>query len=103
LRDKATELADADCRVFGASFDTPEENKAFHDAQEFPFPLLSDVDHAVGSVYGVTRAPDHPYANYPERISYLIDPSGAIAKSYAVTDIATHAADVLADLKMLQT
>ena len=44
------------------------------------------------------RDPSDPYAAVPKRISYLIDPSGVIAKSYEVTDPAGHAREVLADL-----
>jgi len=88
--------------VFGASFDTPVENRAFRDAQSFGYPLLSDEDKAVGAAYEVVRAPDHPYANFPERHSYLIDPEGVIAKVYDVKDPAGHAAAVLADLAALQ-
>jgi peroxiredoxin len=63
--------------VYGASFDTSADNK-------------------------VIRAPDHQYANFPERFSYLIDPTGNIAKAYNVTDIAGHASEVLADLAALK-
>ncbi len=88
--------------MLGASFDTPAENKAFKDAQSFDYPLLSDVDHAVGAAYEVVRAPDHQYANYPERFSYLIDPTGVIVKSYNVTDVAGHAGEVVTDLAALR-
>jgi peroxiredoxin len=64
--------------------------------------LLSDVDHAVGLAYHVVRPADHQYADYPERHSYLIDDEGVIRRAYAVTDVAAHAADVLADLEELQ-
>ena len=101
MRDKAAEFVTANCRVFGASFDTPDDNKAFKDAQDFGYPLLSDVDRAVGTAYEVVRAPDHKYANFPERHSYLIDPQGVIAKVYDVTDVGGHAAEVLADLAAL--
>jgi thioredoxin-dependent peroxiredoxin len=87
--------------VFGASFDTPAENKAFREAQSFTYGLLSDVDRSVGSAYEVVRSPDNKYADYPERFSYLIDPSGIIAKTYDVTDVGGHAAQVLADLDSL--
>jgi thioredoxin-dependent peroxiredoxin len=89
--------------VLGASFDTTADNLAFALAQEFPFSLLSDPDHSVGAAYEVVRAPDHQYANFPERHSYLIDPAGVIRKSYAVSDVAGHAAHVLADLIALQS
>jgi thioredoxin-dependent peroxiredoxin len=102
LRDSAQQLSELDCIVLGASFDTVEENRAFAVAQEFPFRLLSDVDRVVGSAYEVVRAPGHPYANYPERLSYLIDPAGVVSRSYAVHDVAGHAALVIADLIELQ-
>jgi peroxiredoxin Q/BCP len=88
--------------VYGASFDTPAENKAFADAQTFGFPLLCDMDRTVGAAYDVVKAPDEPYPDFPRRISYLIDPDGVIQRSYAVTDVAGHADDVLADLAALQ-
>ena len=88
--------------MVGASFDTPADNKAFKDAQAFDYPLLSDADRIVGAAYEVVRALDHQYANFPERFSYLIDPTGVIAKAYNVTDVAGHAAEVLADLAELQ-
>ena len=88
--------------MLGASFDSPADNKAFAQAQLFTFPLLSDVDRSVGAAYKVVRPPDSTYADYPERISYLIDPTGTITKGYLVTDVAGHAGDVLADLAELQ-
>lgn len=88
--------------MLGASFDTVEENRAFAEAQEFPFRLLSDVDRSVGRAYEVVRSPGHQYADYPERVSYLIDPAGVVRRSYAVHDVAGHAAAVVADLTELQ-
>jgi peroxiredoxin len=64
---------------------------------------LSDVDRAVGTKYEVARAPDEQYPEYPMRHSYLIDPEGRIHRSYEVTDVASHAADVIADLEAAQS
>jgi len=89
--------------VLGASFDTPEENKAFADAQSFDYRLLSDVDKAVGTQYEVVREPDDKLADFAQRIAYLIDPDGVIRRSYSVTDVNTFAADVLGDLERLRT
>jgi thioredoxin-dependent peroxiredoxin len=88
--------------ILGASFDTPAENNAFVQAQGFGYHLLSDVDRSVGAAYEVVRPAGHQYAEYPERFSYLIDPDGVIRRSYAVSDVATHADVVLADLAELQ-
>ena len=88
--------------MLGASFDTPEENKAFADAQGFGYRLLSDVDRAVGTRYEVARDPGEQFAEFAQRIAYLIDPDGVIRKAYAVTDVNGFAAEVLADLDALR-
>jgi thioredoxin-dependent peroxiredoxin len=89
--------------VLGASFDTPEENRAFADAQRFPFALLSDVDRSVGRQYGVARPDGDRFAEYPMRHSFLIDPAGVVRRAYDVTDVAGHAAAVLADVEALRS
>lgn len=61
------------------------------------------MDRAVGTVYEVARAPDQKYPEYPMRHSYLIDPAGLIHRRYEVTDVASHAAEVIADLEAAQT
>jgi thioredoxin-dependent peroxiredoxin len=101
LRDRADDFRRADCVVLGVSFDTPADNKAFADAQDFGFPLLSDVDQTVGVRYEVTRDHDDQYVPFPRRLSYLIDPQGVIRRSYTVSDVAGHADEVLRDLGAL--
>ena len=102
MRDNAASFVSANCAILGASFDTPAENLAFAQAQGFGYPLLSDVDQTVGTVYGVVRPSTDQYAMFPKRHSYLIDPMGVLRRTYVVTDVATHATDVLADLEVLQ-
>jgi peroxiredoxin Q/BCP len=84
--------------VLGASFDTPEDNKAFADAQKFPYRLLSDVDRSVGERYEAAKGPDEQFPDFAKRVAYLIDPDGVIAQSYQVTDTAGFAGQVLDDL-----
>jgi peroxiredoxin Q/BCP len=88
--------------VLGASFDTPADNLRFAQDQGFRYQLLSDVDRTVGAAYEVLRDPSRPYAEYPRRYSYLIDPGGMIRRTYDVTDVAEHAKHVLAELALLQ-
>jgi peroxiredoxin Q/BCP len=88
--------------VLGASFDPPADNKAFAEAQRFPFHLLSDVDQAVGTAYDALRGPEEPYPEFAKRVSYLIDPDGVIMRVYEVTDTAGHAGHVLDDLAELE-
>ena len=87
--------------MLGASFDTSEDNKAFADAEGFPFKLLSDTDRSVGRVYEVVRPAEDQFADYAMRIAYLIDPAGTIRRAYEVTDVNGFADMVLVDLASL--
>lgn len=88
--------------VLGASFDTPEENRAFAESEGFGFRLLSDVDRRVGAAYEVTRPDGDELAAYAQRIAYLIDPGGVIRRAYEVTDVEGFAGAVLDDLRTLR-
>ena len=103
MRDQAQTFEHLNCAVVGISFDDPADNAAFGDKHGFPFDLLSDTDRRIAADYEVLRPSDDPFADYPQRISYLIDPRGVIAKSYEVDDPAGHGAEVLADLRALQS
>lgn len=89
--------------MLGASFDTPAENKAFADEQNFGFKLLSDVDRSVGGAYDAVRGPDEKFPEFAKRVAYLIDPEGVIRVAYEVTDVQGFAAQVLADLARLRS
>lgn len=99
LRDRAERFDQLGVTILGASFDTPAENLAFADAQDFPFRLLSDTDRTVGQAYGVARDDNDKFASFPRRYSYLIEPGGRIHRAYDVTDVARHADDVIADVE----
>jgi peroxiredoxin Q/BCP len=81
--------------VLGASYDSVAANRAFADKFQFPYKLLCDVDHALGTAYG---ADDPSDPGYPRRVSYLIGPDRRIVKTYDPVAVATHAAQVLADV-----
>lgn len=87
--------------ILGISFDTPEENLAFAEAQGFPYRLLSDPDRSVGNSYGAARGPDEQYPDFAKRLTFLIDPEGIVRKVYVVTDVAAHPDEVLSDLGQL--
>src|SRR5437868_5890493 len=52
LRDANAELAKKGVAIVGVSTDTPEEQKAFKDKFNFPFPLIADTDKAVIKAFG---------------------------------------------------
>jgi peroxiredoxin Q/BCP len=86
---------DKGVEVLGISFDNVDENKAFAEKFDFPFPLLCDTSRAVGLAYGACKDAN---AQYADRVSYLIAPDQKILKTYAKVDPAKHPEEVLADL-----
>lgn len=79
----------------GVSFDTVEENRSFAEKFSFPFPLLCDADRRIGLAYG---ACEDAAAEYPKRISYVIDPNGIVKQVYGKVDASLHPEEVLAAL-----
>lgn len=102
MRDQAQKFDEAGCEILGISFDTTEENLAFKQEHNLPFPLLSDPSTDIGAAYEARRDPGDDFAGFPKRISYLIDPEGIIVKGYEVSDPGGHASEVLADLAAAQ-
>ena len=84
--------------ILGISFDTPEENAAFAEAEGFPYRLLSDADRTIGESYGAKKGADEDWPDFPRRVSILIDPEGNVARTYTVKDVAAHPGEVLADI-----
>jgi thioredoxin-dependent peroxiredoxin len=87
--------------ILGASFDTPDENRAFAESNGFPFRLLSDVDRVAGRAYETLRAPEEQFPEWAKRRTFVIDPSGIIAKVYRVKDAGAHPGEVLEDLRAM--
>ena len=95
FRDHQSYFDENNIRVVGVSFDTPEDNTAFAEKNQFGFPLLSDTSHAVAIAYSACSGTD---ARYPDRVSFLIDEQGMIEKVYDQVDPRDHPARVLADV-----
>ena len=81
--------------MFGVSFDGVEENRAFAEKYDFPFPLLCDTDRALGLAFEACSSPDAAYA---ERLTYVVGPDGRIEAALDTQDPAAQAAEVLASL-----
>lgn len=89
------EVRNAGLEVLGVSFDTAEENKAFAEKFDFPYPLLCDTTREMGLAYFAARTADEGYAR---RISYVIDESGNVLLAYKKVDPQTHLDVILGDL-----
>jgi thioredoxin-dependent peroxiredoxin len=102
FRDRTPEFEEVGAEIVGASFDRPEDNRAFAEKHGFPFRLLSDVDRTVGEAYETKRHPEERSPEYAKRRTYLIDPEGMIRKAYRVTEIDAHPGEVFDDLVRLR-
>lgn len=92
-------------KVIGISKDSVASHKKFATKYDLQFPLLSDPDHAVISAYsawGEKKFMGRLFLGIL-RMTYLINPSGIIIKSYPKVNPTLHAAEILDDLKDLQT
>jgi peroxiredoxin Q/BCP len=99
FRDNIFEFRKINAQILGVSFDDVASHKAFAENHELPFPLLADTDGKAADAYGVkTKMLGMTVA---KRQTFLIDPTGNIAKHYTSVTPATHTDEVLADLKAL--
>lgn len=91
-------------QVLGVSKDTPKTHKKFAEKYNLPFTLLSDPDMSMITKYGAFKEKNMfgKVARGTQRISYLVAPDGLIAKVYPDVDPASHALELLKDIKQLQ-
>lgn len=96
LRDNFNELKSL-VTVLGVSADGAASHKKFIEKHQLPFTLLSDPERKLISAYGVNGL------IFSKRTSFLINPSGNIAKIYEKVNPTTHAGEILNDLHHLQS
>lgn len=97
IRDSWSEFKDNGISVLGISVDSKESIKEFIDENNLNFPLLSDYSKEVSKKYGVLNN-----IGLSNRISFVIDKEGKIAKIIRDVDVSTHAQDVLEFAKSLK-
>jgi thioredoxin-dependent peroxiredoxin len=95
FRDHQEYFDENNIAVVGVSFDSPEDNASFARKYEFAFPLLSDTSRSLAMALGACA---ELHARYPERMSFLIDEQGVVARVYDRVDPRDHPARVLADI-----
>lgn len=90
-------------QIFGVSADSVISHKKFSEKYNLNFPLLSDAKGDVlkqYKIWGEKKLAGRKYMGI-KRASYLIDPSGKIAKAYHKVKPDIHAVEVLNDLNNL--
>lgn len=86
--------------VLGVSADSVDSHKKFCAKEGLNFKLLADSDGKVSQAYGSLK--NLGVVKFAARHTFLIDPTGKIAKSYTSVDPVHHSAEVLAALDQLQ-
>ncbi len=100
FRDDITKLEELDAQVLGVSVDDVKSHAEFAEKHHVPFPLLSDASKEVAKRYCVLTS--RLGFTYARRDTFLIDPSGKIAKHYEDVDPEKNVGQVLSDLAALQ-
>ena len=87
--------------VLGASLDDVASHQKFSNELGLPFPILADQQHQLANKLGIVR--NLGIIKVAKRETFLIDPKGIIVYHYSSVNTQTHAAQVLADIKKLQS
>lgn len=100
FRDDYFKLDKLGADVLGISVDNQDSHAAFAKKYGLPFPLLADTDGSVANKYGsfFSFGP----LKFARRHTFIIDPSGFIAKIYRKVEPETHSAQVVRDIGTLQ-
>jgi peroxiredoxin Q/BCP len=92
--------AERNAVVLGVSLDSVDSHKKFCAKEGLNFKLLADTDHKVTDSYGSLT--NLGVVKFAARHTFLIAPTGKIAKAYTSVDPLKHSAEVLAELDVLQ-
>jgi peroxiredoxin Q/BCP len=96
-------FAEADTAILGVSADPVKAQDKFRDKYSLVFPLVSDETHRMLEAYGVWGEKSMYGKTFMgiERVTYLIDGQGKIAKAWPKVKVDGHAEEVLEAAKSL--
>ena len=86
--------------VLGVSVDSVDSHKKFCAKEGLNFKLLADTDGKVSKTYGSLT--NLGVVKFAARHTFLIDPSGKVAKAYTSVDPVRHSEEVLSTLDQLR-
>ena len=101
FRDLAAEFAAAGVQRVGISRDSVDKQKRFADKHAFDYPLLSDADGTVATIFGVQRGALGQRLGAPvKRWTFAIEADGTVAAAiHSEVNMNTHADQALAALR----
>lgn len=106
FRDEREVIANlGNAEVVGISKDSVASHKNFAQKHNLNFTLLSDPEHATIEAYDSWKPLKFMGREYmgTKRNTFIISPDGKIAKSYIGVNPVGHAAEIIEDLKKLQS
>ena len=97
FRDEHSALKKAGAVVLGVSPDSGPSHAKFAGKYKLPFPLLADIDHAVSEKYGAWGEKTLYGRKFMgiTRSTFLIDPSGKVARVWPKVKVDGHVDQVL--------
>jgi thioredoxin-dependent peroxiredoxin len=96
FRDTWSRFESAKVGVIGVSSNSLSSHETFRKEQKLPFPLAADEEGSVAAAYGVSKK----LWGY-DRVTFLVDKDGKVAKVWPSVDPAIHAEEVLAEASRL--
>lgn len=100
FQEDQSKYAERNAVVLGVSLDSIDSHKKFCAKEGLNFKLLADTDHKVTDSYGSLT--NFGLVKFAARHTFLIDPSGKVARVYMSVDPLKHSAEVLTELDRLQ-
>jgi thioredoxin-dependent peroxiredoxin len=97
FRDRMPDYERASIRVYGVSLDSPESHRRFREKYNLNFPLLTDEGGRAADALGVLRES----GKSANRVTFLLDSNGRIARVYPEVSPETHADEILEDAASL--
>lgn len=97
FRDKLQPIGALWTEVVGVSVDTVESHKKFAEKNGLNFTLVSDQDKEISKTYGVLSDD----GSKADRVTFIIDKEGKIAKVFTNVDVTRHANEIVDALKQL--
>jgi thioredoxin-dependent peroxiredoxin len=97
FRDANDVYAEKGIKVFGVSTDSEKSHQKFIAKYDLPFTLLADTDKKIVNDYGVYGEKSMYGKKYMgvNRMTFLIDEDGKIAKVFNKVNVSEHATEVL--------
>ena len=100
-RDRYEEILSLNAVLVGVSPDSAQSHQRFREANQLPFPLISDQDKAVSALFGVRRRWTFGIAPV-RRATFVIDRAGVLRRVFHhELAISRHVDDVVHALKEL--